>query len=365
MPVRAPRVTDWGWQHSEGQVRVGDGAVGHDVPRRGRAVRSPLARAPIMLLRSGSDSVTIHGVRHARQAANATFAIMLHALQPVISEGAADAVESTVGELPSAETILEHTFDLAKARDEAGVELSFESVVLSTVETIGPQGEVSETETRRWRRYPLEREVYEELVELDGAPLSPSQIYKESRKREAFVRSARRRSVRGYERDAKERRLRFGRHLMGRYRTVVAGTESVRGDDCWVLAFEPREGPLPSSGAMDRALNQSSGRLWIRKADHELARVEFEMRGPVRYLWGLFATLRQASGEIDFRQVEPRIWLLSRFQIELDLRLLAGMKAVCKRIHNHRVDYRRVGPDASTDGPGRPWDRRARSLGVQ
>lgn len=89
------------------------------------------------------------------------------------------------------------------------------------------------------------------------------------------------------------------------------------------------------------------------------------MRDPVRYLWGLFATLRQASGEIDFRQVEPRIWLLSRFRIELDLRLLAGMTAVCKRIHNHRVEYRRVGPDASTDGPGGSWDRSARSLGVQ
>lgn len=299
---------------------------------------------------NAGSAIPVRGV--LRGASPAAVAIMLYALLPVIAHGAADTVELTPSDPPTAETILEDTLDRAEARDEAGVELGFESIVLSTVETIGPEGEVAETETRRSHRYPLEGELYQELVEVDGASLSPSQTRNEARKKEAFVKSARRRAARGVARDPKERRMRFGRELMGRYKTVIAGSESVRGDECWVLAFDPREGSLPSSSAMDRALNQSSGRLWIRKDDHDLARMEFEMRNPIRYLWGLFATLRQAAGEIDFKEVEPGIWLPSRFQIELDLRLLAGVKAIRKRIRIQWVDYRRVRPDARTDGAG-------------
>lgn len=273
---------------------------------------------------------------------------MLCASPPVIAPSAADTVELTQGDLPRAETILEQTLDRAEARKEAGVELGYESIVLSTVETIGPQGVVAEAETSRSHRYLLEGELYQELIEVDGAPLSPSQTRNEARRKDAFVKSARRRAARNIARDPKERRMRFGRELMRRYATVAAGSEFVSGDECWVLAFEPREGPLPSTGAMDRALNHSTGRLWIRKEDHELARIEFEMREPVRYLWGLFATLRQAAGAIDFKEVEPGIWLPSRFQIELDLRLLAGMKAIRKRIRNQWVDYRRV----RTEGAG-------------
>ncbi|MDE0124493.1 MAG: hypothetical protein OXN97_07960 [Bryobacterales bacterium] len=76
------------------------------------------------------------------------------------------------------------------------------------------------------------------------------------------------------------------------------------------------------------------------------------MPDPIRYLRRLFATLRQAAAEIDFRQVKPGIWLPSRFRIELALRLLASMKAIRKRIRNQWVDYRRVRPDAPKDGAG-------------
>lgn len=277
---------------------------------------------------------------------------VLFALLLVIPLPGTNGVEPHPAGQSSAQAILEQALHRAEARHKGGIELRYETVVLSTLETLGPHGEVTGTETKRSRRYPLEGEMYEEIIESDGLPLSPDQVRRESRKREAFVRSARRRATRGLERDPKERRMRFGRRLMSRYRTVVAGRESVRGHECWILAFEPHDGPLPSGGGMNRALNQSTGKLWIRTDDYELARIEFSMREPIRYLLGLFAILRQAAGEIEFDQVDPGIWMPIRFQIELDLSVLAGMKTIRRRIRNEWLDYRRLHPEPILDGRG-------------
>ena len=243
---------------------------------------------------------------------------------------------------PSAERILELALQRAKSNDDGGAELALESLVESTVETLSGDGAVVEVESVRRRRYPLAGEMYEELVARDGEELDEREARKEAKRRAAFVREARKRSARGEEFEPKDRRMRFDRKLMGRYRPVLTGTEEVRGYRCWVVAFAPRSGRLPSNGAMDRALNQSTGKLWILQSNYELARIVFEMQTPVRYFWGLFATLKQVDGRIDFDAVGSGIWLPSRFQLELDLSLLAGVKSVRRRIGIRWMDYQPV-----------------------
>lgn len=240
----------------------------------------------------------------------------------------------------------------AERNHDAGVELAFECFVEASVETLGRDGDVVEVESTRKRRYPLGGEMYEELVSRDGRDLGAAEALKESKRRAAFIREARKRSARGVARDPKERRMRFSRKLMGRYRTVLLGAEEVRGHACWVLGFAPRSGRLPNDGAMDRALNKSTGKLWILQSDFELARISFEMQTPVRYFWGLFATLKQVDGRIDFEAVGPGNWLPSRFRLDLDLSVLAGMTSVRRRIGILWMDYRpvAVGADSVAEG---------------
>ena len=52
---------------------------------------------------------------------------------------------------------------------------------------------------------------------------------------------------------------------------------------------------------MDKALNRSTGRLYIAQRDYGVMRIEFEMQEPMRYLWGLIATLKSAMGPARFR----------------------------------------------------------------
>ena len=50
-----------------------------------------------------------------------------------------------------------------------------------------------------------------------------------------------------------------------------------------------------------------------------MMRVEFEMGEPVRYLWGFIATLKSATGRLEFERVEPDVWLPQSFDFAIDL----------------------------------------------
>ena len=264
-----------------------------------------------------------------------------------IAQGAGEIGRSLPGQ-PEAEEILERALDRTTARFEGGAELLYKSVLLNVSEILDSDGEVLKTKTERSLRYALGGEMYEELVQRDGAPLDPEEVRAEARKKVAFVRAARKRAEQGITRDPRERRAVFDRSLMSRYQVAMIGTETMRGNACWVLAFEPRAGRLPSEKAMDKAFNRSDGTLWIRKDDHQLVRIEFALRKPLRYAWGLVATMRKATGEIDFTKVAADLWLPERFQIELELRILAGLRTVRVRVRNRWVDYERISAPAES-----------------
>ena len=128
--------------------------------------------------------------------------------------------------------------------------------------------------------------------------------------------------------------MKFNRELMRRYRTSLVGTEELRGQNCWVIRFEPREGPLPEVGRMDKALNRSEGRIWVTQDGYNMARVSFEMREPVRYMWGILATLRSVAGQVDFEMFRTDLWMPKKLRLELDLTVLLGVKDIRRRIRN-------------------------------
>ena len=210
----------------------------------------------------------------------------------------------------------------AKAQDETKIELQFESRIVSRTDSLDGDGKATETNLEVYRRYPLEGLVYEELVETNGRPLTEDEARKERKKRDTFIREVREKAERGEEYETgDERTVRFDDELMSRYRASVIGTALVDGAPTWVVDFEPREGKLPEHSRMDKALNRSSGRLYIAQRDYGIARIEFQMRRPVKYMWGLLATLRRVDGQLNFERVEENVWLPKSFDLAIDLRI--------------------------------------------
>ena len=257
------------------------------------------------------------------------------------------ALPRAEAETDRAQEILERALDRAEEW-ESKAELRFECMIDSVFESLGNDGEVTETAVARHFRYPLEGRVYEELVSRDGKALNDSEIKDERRRREKFIRETRKMAKRGETSgEDSPREIRLSHRLMRRYELTLIGDELLRGRECWVLGYHPRDGPLPTEGRMSRALNKTTGQLWVTKDESQVARITMEMRTPIRYLWGLFATLRSAIGWVEFDAVEPGVWAPIQFEMEIDVRVLAGVKAIRRRFRREWVDW-----TPTTQAPG-------------
>jgi hypothetical protein len=239
-----------------------------------------------------------------------------------------------------ADTILEHALERAATQSASGLELGFESVLESIFESLDGEGETTETETTRYRRYPLEGLLYEEVISRDGQTLDEEDARDEAKRKAEFVREARAHAARGEPYEPDEMSVRFDNELMDRYDITFLGTEVVRDHACWVLGFAPRDGRLPDNRRMDKALNRSTGRLWIAQDDYGVARVSFEMQRPFRYVWGLVGTLRHAAGQLDYERVDRKLWVPARFDLELDLRVF--FKGIRRRIRQVWSEHNRI-----------------------
>ena len=247
---------------------------------------------------------------------------------------ALDALDAPV----AGRRIIDRALEQAVGQRATAFELGFEYFTDGRVESLDGDGRVTDTETTRNRHYPLEGHFYSEVIGRDGQPLDEDEARDEREKKSDFVREATRHAERGERYQPDEMRVDFDRELMDRYVTTLVGTDIVDGSVCWVIGFEPREGRLPDNRRLDRAMNRSTGRLWIAQHDYGVRRAEFEMQHSVRWLWGIAGTLRRATGQLDFRRIESGLWIPDRTLVEIELGVFFGLKTIRRRISNEWVD---------------------------
>ena len=244
-------------------------------------------------------------------------------LQAPSTESGSPAAVEEAARFPAVSDIISLAVERARLQDEAGAELRFESIVSTTVDSLNGDGDVVEKQTTRHRRYPLEGSLYEELITRNGEPLSEADVRRETEQQKEFRRDAREAEASGERLETQdERQIRFNEDLMARFVASVLGEEIVAGERCWVIGFQPREGKLPAASRLDRALNQSSGRVYVTQTDYGVVRIDFELLRPVRYLWGMIASLRQATGRLEFERVEDTVWLPRAFDLHTEVRIL-------------------------------------------
>ena len=243
---------------------------------------------------------------------------------------------------PPLTQIMRRAVARAAAQDEDESDLRFESLVETTVESLNDEADVTRTETTLHRRYALDGAIYEELIERDGEPLSEADARDEAKHRADFRREVQEAKAGGRVPETNnERQVRFDEDLMARYEAEVVGEATVRGERCWVVSFAPRDGELPQNTRIDRALNQSSGELYVSQNDYGVTQIDFRLLRPVRYVWGLVASLSRATGQLEFERIEPDIWLPSSFDVRIDLRVffVTQRRHIVRRwVERHRVE---------------------------
>ena len=226
-------------------------------------------------------------------------------------------------EEPGADEIVSLAVSRANRQRESNADLKYESTISVITEHLRGDGSVDKTETETRRQYSVEGVLFEELIARDGEPLDEDDLRDEFERKEDFAEDVRERRVKGEELVPKgEFQVDFDQEFVDRYEYSLVGETVIRGHSCWIIYLVPRDGDAPENRNIEKALNNSTGHLYISKDDYGLVRVEFEMARSARFWWGLLGTLRDYKGQLEFIRVGDSVWFPSSVEIQLDMRIL-------------------------------------------
>lgn len=218
------------------------------------------------------------------------------------------------------------------------------------------KGETRSTERKTYEILEIYGEQVERLIEKDDKPLSQKEAAKEDEKIQKIIDKRKQESEeerkKREEREEKEREegRQFVREIDDAYNFTLVGTELIGGREAWVIAAEPRPGFVPHMKDA-KYLSKFHGRVWIDKADLQLAEMDVECLDTVS--WGLFVVRFHKGSRVMLEQtrVNDEVWLPSHVTIKLDARL-ALLKGI--RIEDEQTyrDYKKFRVDAKIVGMG-------------
>lgn len=220
---------------------------------------------------------------------------------------------------PSEKEVLARALERGLARERQGVDRRYTHRLHRVVEKLGRDARPVRVEKFLYQVVYIDGVRYERLLEKDGKPLGKREQEAERRKEEDF----RRRLRRDGDGDTLNARVfRFNRELVDRYRFRLTGTGEVNGRQAFVVSFEPKSAKLPVRHRVDRALNNSKGRVWLDQESYDIARVEFRMFRTTRFGWGILGSISHVEGVLECREGEGGNWFPSFFRIYLKGRVL-------------------------------------------
>lgn len=112
----------------------------------------------------------------------------------------------------------------------------------------------------------------------------------------------------------------FENEISDAYNFKLVGTELVGGRETWVIDGEPRPGYVPHIKE-GKFLAKFRGRVWIDKADLQLAKLDLECLDTIS--WGVFLARFHKGSRIMLEQtrVNNEVWLPVYVEAKIDVRL--------------------------------------------
>ena len=211
--------------------------------------------------------------------------------------------------------------------DEQGIRTAFCHVVTQRTRTFDGSGEVIEDNTLGYAAEPFRQVPYYRVIARNDKPISdPDREFQKARWRKFLdeVEIGARPDARDGDVLDREKphAMIVNEDLLARYTLTLVRNIEVRGRSTWVLEFQPRTGKLPVRHRLDHALNNAHGEIWIDQDTYEVARVNFQLTKRVRWLWGIFGSISDATGYIERHRVADDIWMPLQVDIYFHMRVL-------------------------------------------
>ena len=188
------------------------------------------------------------------------------------------------------------------------------------------KGKVQSTEAKTYEVLQIYGQQVQRLIEKDDKPLSKKDADKEEEniqkiidKRKSESAADRKKREEHEEKDREEGR-RFVTEVADAYNFRLVGSEQVGGRDAWVIDGEPRPGFVPHM-KQAKLLSKFHGRVWIDKADLQLAKMDVECLDTISF--GLFLARFHKGSRLMLQQtrVNDEVWLPEHLTAKIDVRV--------------------------------------------
>jgi hypothetical protein len=195
------------------------------------------------------------------------------------------------------------------------------------------KGQTKSTEVKTYETMEIYGAPVQRLIEKDDKPLNARDAAKEEEKIQKIIDKRKNESdedrKKREEKEVKEREdgRKFVREVADAFNFTLVGVEEVGGRQAWVIDGEPRPGFEPHMKE-SKFLSRFRGRVWIDKADLQLAKMDIEAIDTVSVGWVLARIHKGTRVMLEQTRVNDEVWLPRHVTFKLDARiaLLKGYK---------------------------------------
>lgn len=220
--------------------------------------------------------------------------------------------------LPEGNAYVHGLLDKQREREEILDRYTYD--VHSVREDLDDRGEVKERHTRAHEIFFVKGRPVRRLVEEDGKALPPDKQAREDQKARETAEA-----VRSGRAVTERPGLRLSA-ILERYDFHAVRREAVDGRTAVVLDFSPRPGERKIEN--DALLRRVQGHLWVDEAEREIVRAEITNLAPLKFGWGLGASVSSLATRIEFRKIDGAVWLPAE-----DETLASGRVLLLKKFH--------------------------------
>jgi hypothetical protein len=189
------------------------------------------------------------------------------------------------------------------------------------------KGQLKKTEVRTLEVLEIYGEQVYRLIEKDDQPLDGKDKAKEEEKIQKII--DKRKNESDEERKKREEKAekerednrKFVREIADAYIFTLVGSEDVGGRDTWVISGEPRPGYEPHMKEA-KFLPKFHGRVWIDKADLQLAKMDVEAIDTVSVGLVLARIHKGTRVMLEQTRVNDEVWLPKHVEFKVDARVV-------------------------------------------
>jgi hypothetical protein len=187
-------------------------------------------------------------------------------------------------------------------------------------------GNIKSTEIKTYEILEIYGEQVLRLIEKDDKPLSAKEAAKEEERIQKIIDERKneseddRRRREEKERKRSEEGQEFLRDAADAYNFTFVDSEMIDGRDAWVIDCEPRPGFEPRLKDA-KVLSKLRGRVWIDKADLQLAKLNLEVIDTASFGWIIARFHKGTRILVEQTRVNDEVWLPRHTEFKLDLRV--------------------------------------------